>query len=224
MGNEYLTLMEEVVKHLRNKIITGELKQGERIIETNIQKELGVSRGPVREAFRQLQGDGLVDYKPRKGCTVKRITAKDAEEAYIMRTSLENLSIRLCKGKFSEKTLAEMESIVKKLESFSNKADIISIVEYDEKFHELIVKEVENTKLHEMWKSLSNLNAMIFYVLYNSPYAPDKFLGSNHEILVKSLKKENVEEICAELQYHYMIVAKNLYKTEDIEVEFNVKL
>lgn len=224
MRNEYLTLREEVVKYLRDKIITGDIEQGQRIIEANIQSELGISRGPVREALRQLEGDGLVEYKPRKGCTVKIITAKDAEESYVMRTALENLSVRLCNGHFSEETIVKMKEIVAKLEQFSNINDIINIVEYDERFHELIIREINNDKLYEMWSSLSNLNAMIFYKLYKSPYSPNELLGHNHEILVESIENGKVDTICNEIQYHYMIVAKNLYKEENKEVEFDFKL
>ncbi len=71
-----------------------------------------------------------------------------------------------------------------------------------------------------MWSSLNNSNTIIFYALYHSKFAPKDKLSINHRILLNTFIEGNYEKICKELQDHYLIVAKNLYKTENIELDF----
>ncbi|MDE7053289.1 MAG: GntR family transcriptional regulator, partial [Oscillospiraceae bacterium] len=92
----YRTLRENVEAALRMKILSRELAPGTRVVEQNLSKEFGVSRGPIREALRQLEHEGLVEYVRNAGCSVKKITAEDLYELYLMRSSYEILSVELC--------------------------------------------------------------------------------------------------------------------------------
>lgn len=76
------TLREQVVEILRHKILSGEIKPGERIIEAKVAEELKVSRGPLREALRQIEEEGLVVYEAQKGCVVKTMTYEEMQETY----------------------------------------------------------------------------------------------------------------------------------------------
>ncbi|QOR36095.1 GntR family transcriptional regulator [Clostridium sp. 'deep sea'] len=220
----FKTIREEVVLVIRDKILKGEIKQGERIKEADLSKELGVSRGPIREAFRQLEQEGLISYSSRKGCTVKIISAKDSVELYILRATLENLSVKLCNGKFKETTINKMDAIVKEMEKYTKVEDLVNIIECDQQFHELIIHESQMKKLYEMWSTLNSANAIIFYALYHTRYSPSDKLSGNHNILVNAIKESNCEEICKCIQEHYLIVSENLYKTENVEINFDIKL
>jgi len=221
---KYKTIREEVAIELRNKILQGKIMQGERIIEADLAEEFGISRGPIREAFRQLEQEGLIEYSPRKGCTVKTISARESAESYILRASLENLAIRLTNGQFKPKTIEALEKITKQMENYPDIEDLINIIQCDQKFHELIVQEAGMKKLYEMWSTLNNSNAIIFYALYRTKYSPRVLLADNHKILVDAIKKGEVEDICSVLQEHYLIVSKNLYKNENMEMNFDVRL
>ena len=220
----YKTIREEAAIVIRNKILRGELKQGERIKEADIARELGVSRGPIREALRQLEQEGLVVYSSRRGCTVNKLSASDISELYLLRASLENLAVKLCDGKYQESTINELYKIVDEMEKYSEVEDIINIVECDQRFHEFIVKEAHMKKLYEMWATLNSANAIIFFTLYHSRYSPKEMLAHNHRILVDALKEGNCIKICQILQEHYLIVSKNLYKDENIEMDYNITL
>ena len=213
----YKTIREEVAIFLRNKILKGDIKQGDRIKEADIAEELGISRGPIREAFRQLEQEGLISYSARKGCTVKTISATDAAELYLLRATLENLAVKMCKGKYKEETLKKMEAIVNKMEEFPRTEDLIHIIENDQMFHELIIKEANMQKLYEMWSALNSSNTIIFYALYHSKYAPNNTFADNHRTIFNLFVEGNYEKICKELHEHYLIVAKNLYKTENLD-------
>ena len=85
------TLREQVVEILRHKILSGEIKPGERIIEAKVAEELKVSRGPLREALRQIEEEGLVVYEAQKGCVVKTMTYEEMQETYLIQSTLEKL-------------------------------------------------------------------------------------------------------------------------------------
>src|SRR5699024_5005939 len=106
------TLREQVTQAIRMKLLTGELKPGTRIVEQDMAQELGVSRAPVREALRQIEQEGLVEYTSHVGCSVKEFTAQDVYEVYLLRANLEILSVKMCEGHFSEETLEKMEQIL----------------------------------------------------------------------------------------------------------------
>ena len=94
----YRTLRENVVDAIRIKILDGELVPGMRIIEQDLAAKLGISRGPVREALRQLEQEGLIEYSRNVGCSVKGVSLEDVYEIYMLRAYYEILAIRLCKG------------------------------------------------------------------------------------------------------------------------------
>ena len=79
---DYRTLRENVLDEIRMKILRGELVPGERIVEQELASEFGVSRGPVREALRQLEEEGLVEYARNAGCSVRQIGLEDIYEIY----------------------------------------------------------------------------------------------------------------------------------------------
>ena len=96
--NEYLPLRDVVFNTLRQAILKGELKPGERLLEIALAERLGVSRTPVREAMRKLEQEGLVVMIPRRGAQVASITEKDLNDVLEVRIALENVAIeKACK-------------------------------------------------------------------------------------------------------------------------------
>ena len=91
--DEYLPLRDVVFKTLRQAILKGELKPGERLMEIALAEKLGVSRTPIREAIRKLELEGLVVMVPRKGAHVANITEKDLNDVLEVRIGLENMAI-----------------------------------------------------------------------------------------------------------------------------------
>lgn len=92
--NEYLPLRDVVFNTLRQAILRGELKPGERLMEIALANRLGVSRTPVREAIRMLELEGLVNMIPRKGAQVAQITEQDLNDVLEVRLGLEELAVR----------------------------------------------------------------------------------------------------------------------------------
>ena len=107
--NEYLPLRDVVFNTLRQAILKGELKPGERLMEIQLAKKLGVSRTPVREAIRKLELEGLVLMIPRKGAEVAEITAQDLEDVLEVRGALEELAVKDACEHITDEQLVELQ-------------------------------------------------------------------------------------------------------------------
>ena len=106
--NEYLPLRDVVFNTLRQAILRGELKPGERLMEVQLANKLGVSRTPIREAIRKLELEGLVLMIPRKGAEVADITEKSLTDVLEVRKALEELAVQLCCDKITKEELKEL--------------------------------------------------------------------------------------------------------------------
>ena len=99
--NEYLPLRDVVFQTLRQAILKGELKPGERLMEIQLAEKLGVSRTPIREAIRMLEQEGLAVTMPRKGAEVAKMTLKDMEDVLEIREALDELAVKIACDKIS---------------------------------------------------------------------------------------------------------------------------
>ncbi|GAA1656016.1 hypothetical protein GCM10009733_061940 [Nonomuraea maheshkhaliensis] len=99
LGASHQTLRDEVTAELRRRILTGELAQGERLVEDRLAAALGVSRNPVRESIRVLAAEGFIQVVPRIGATVARLSAEEGEELFDVRMAVEGLAARLAARK-----------------------------------------------------------------------------------------------------------------------------
>ena len=106
------SLRGRVFHKLREDILNGKYKENEELKEVAIGEELGVSRTPVREAFRQLELEGLIQIVPNKGAYVTGITAKDVKDIYMIRSSLEGMCARLATEHITEEQMEELEENV----------------------------------------------------------------------------------------------------------------
>ena len=107
-ANEYLPLRDVVFNTLRESILTGEMKPGERLMEIHLANRLGVSRTPIREAIRMLELEGLVTMIPRRGAEVAQITEKGLKDVLEVRQALDALAIELACERITEEEIREL--------------------------------------------------------------------------------------------------------------------
>ena len=134
----YQTLRENVAKVIREKILNKELKPGMRIIEQNLSDELEVSRGPIREALRQLEQEGVVEYTRNVGCSVKEISIKDLYEIYLLRSTYEILAVKLCGGQFEQEDIERMEKVLEHMKDLKNYEEVVMC---DNVLHSIFVEK-----------------------------------------------------------------------------------
>ena len=145
--NEYLPLRDVVFNTLRQAILRGELKPGERLMEIQLANKLGVSRTPIREAIRKLELEGLVLMIPRKGAEVAEITEKNMRDVLEVRKALEELAVQLACEKITDEEIEEMKKAAEEFRMILKNKDITEIAEADVRFHDIIYMATDNQKL-----------------------------------------------------------------------------
>jgi DNA-binding GntR family transcriptional regulator len=148
--DNYKPLRDIVFETLREAIIAGQLRPGERLMEVQIAEELGVSRTPVREAIRKLELEEFVVMVPRKGAYVAGISIKDITDVFEIRRALEGLSAELAAERMTEEELDELESIMVSTAETTERLDVVSAVDMDTGFHQVLYEASRNEKLRGM--------------------------------------------------------------------------
>lgn len=191
--NEYLPLRDVVFNTLRQAILRGEMKPGERLMEIQLANKLGVSRTPIREALRKLELEGLVNMVPRKGAEVADITEKSLRDVLEVRKALEELSVQLACEKITEEEIEELKRVAERFKDTLDDQDVTKIAEADVAFHDVIYTATDNQKLILL---LNNLREQMYryrveYLKKEEAYPQ---LIAEHEELIDNISKRNKEE------------------------------
>ncbi|XCP85971.1 GntR family transcriptional regulator [Roseburia hominis] len=210
------TMREQIADILRDQILHADIAPGERIIEEDISKKYQVSRGPVREALRQIEEEGLVTYLPHRGCIVRTLTEDEMAEAYLIRSTLEGLAVQVYSGKMSQRGIERLQQTIDDLREAAGKKDLYAIIEADERFHAGIVEEADLPRLYQMWKTLCSVNTCTYYTMKSENLMPYDVLGKNHQCIL-NLFIENVgtNKIIEAIKEHYMVVPETLHKAQE---------
>ena len=152
--NAYLPLRDVVFNTLREAILRGDLKPGERLMEIQLASQLGVSRTPIREAIRMLEQEGLAVTMPRKGAEVAKMTLKGMEDVLEIRAALDELACQLACERMTEEQLSRLEDKKVIFEKSLQTANVKVIAEADVNFHDVIYEATGNPKLVNMLNNL----------------------------------------------------------------------
>jgi DNA-binding GntR family transcriptional regulator len=149
------TLHLKVCNVIREAIIRGDFKPGERLKQSDLAEKMGVSRMPIREAFRKLESEGLILLEPHKGAVVKSISIEDMEEIYALRSELEKMAVYQSVNLLTEEDIEQLSSLVAVME---NAKDPDTFVQYNIDFHRLLVKRCKwgrlNSFIGTLWNGL----------------------------------------------------------------------
>lgn len=199
--NAYLPLRDVVFNTLREAILKGELKPGERLMELQLASKLGVSRTPIREAIRMLEQEGLAVTIPRKGAEVAKMTEKDMEDVLQVRDALDELAASIACEQITTGELEELKRTMREFEESTKTGDVKRIAEVDVKFHDIIYKATRNPKLENI---LNNLREQMYR--YRVEYLKDEknfpVLIKEHSEIVDGLAKKNKEKVIAAMHKH----------------------
>lgn len=153
--NEYLPLRDVVFNTLRQAILTGELKPGERLMEIHLADRLGVSRTPIREAIRKLELEGLVVMIPRKGAQVARITEKNLKDVLEVRRALDMLAVKLACSRMDDEYKKQLREACDDFARVVKNNNTKDITEADVRFHDIINKATGNDRLIQLVNNLA---------------------------------------------------------------------
>jgi DNA-binding GntR family transcriptional regulator len=144
------TLREKILETIRDAILKGSLKPGERVSEPELAERFGISRTPIREAFRQLESEGYLEVIPRRGAVVASLSERDVVEFYSIKSILEGHAARIAAERLSDRDLDRLEAINAKLAQIAGDGDVKSFFRVHNEFHDLFIKASGNDKLAEL--------------------------------------------------------------------------
>lgn len=192
---------EEIRNAMKKAIMSGELKPGDRIIETRWAKELGVSQSPVREAIRELEMIGLVENIPYQGCFVRKVTRKDMKDSYKVRLYLELLGIQDAVKNVNEEQIEEMRSILKEMEIAAEENNFDLYIQKDVLFHKKIVAISQNDILLRSWDQC-NIHDLTYIGTWISHRTLDQ-LSIRHEGLYEAIAARDADRAAEEINRHF---------------------
>lgn len=195
------SLTDEIAAELRNSILSGKLKPNTRLFEKELAEQLGVSRGPLREALRLLEGEGMISSITGRGSFVNSFSARKVAELYNIRLILEQQAIRLAARRATDEQLAELEQILNAMLQAGRKGQMDKVVELDLQYHEKIWELADHQLLNQI---LNSLSAQIrSYMAVHTSLYEDLAVGiENHKVLFNALKEKNEDASARLMRQH----------------------
>jgi DNA-binding GntR family transcriptional regulator len=181
-----------VLRQLRGAILNGGLKPGERLNETVIAREMGISRGPVREAILTLHQEGLVSIDHGRGASVAQLDPSVLRELVEVRILLETYAVNLVTEHFEPAFGTELEAIIEQMRAASRDDDVESVVDCDLSFHRTICRLSGNRVLLEMWERLAGRLRLAILLSIEQGYDAGLWVET-HPPVVEAIKVGDAE-------------------------------
>ena len=195
------SLATKIFKYVKNEILEGNIKQGEKISEENLATQFGTSRSPVREAMLMLQEYGLIILAPRSHASVIHFSEQDIQDFNNLRFCLESFAISLLTKQQINAMQAEIENNIIEIEKILAE-DRAKSFEFDSLFHLLIVKSTDNMALFEAYKHIEAKIQLLRIEQYISPTNFRHYIQQHKKIY--SLLQENKKDECKRILYDHI--------------------
>ncbi len=199
--DEFLPLRDVVFNTLRQAILTGELKPGERLMEIRLADRLGVSRTPIREAIRKLELEGLVTMVPRKGAEVAQITEKSMNDVLEVRRALDALCAELACDRITEEELVGLKRACDAFEQAVRTEDVKEIARADVALHDIIVQATGNSRLIQLVNNLSE-QMYRYRFEYIKDFSQHERLVEEHRIIYEGIIRKDKETASRAAKMH----------------------
>lgn len=200
-------LADVVTDDLRDAIIAHELEPGRRLAEDDLANQMGVSRGPVREALARLEREGLVVIERHKGARIASWGRADVEEIFSLRLVLEQLAIEWACKNATAADINALESVVKEFRKLSDKQRTIKAVsKLDLEFHTAVFDAAHHDRLSRAWEILrSQIHSFLIYTWTRDELINKTLMDSwdkDHHVFVEIIKKRDIEKGLKEIKAH----------------------
>ena len=215
-------LPQQVRAALEQLILTGALAEGDQIVEYQVARQMGVSQGPVREALRTLERDGLVVTLPHRGTYVRWVTRSEAEERYTLGAELEAFAVRLALPRLTAADFAHLEELIDQMAAAGREARqpappdadaadpaLARSVELNVAFHRYLIERAGHRLLLKTWLATNPLNWR--FITYTKLLNPDPVeRAERHRALLDAYRSGDVARARAAVRDHILGVAAQI--------------
>jgi DNA-binding GntR family transcriptional regulator len=195
-------LYKEAVSELRAAILGGVFRPGERLRESDLARQLNLSRGPVREALRQLEQEGIVTALPHVGVSVTLLDLDEIEDVMSMREFIETFKCEQTIRKLTDDDLAELRRLVDEMKAAAVDGDGVLVSELDVAFHELLVSKTASSAVKTVWRSL--VGQIRIHLSFSDPVFLREFgdVGESHRGILEALEARDARRLRKALKAH----------------------
>lgn len=186
---------------VRERVIDGSFAPGTQLGEVQLAEQLGVSRGPVREALQRLIQEGLLEGRPHRGVFVARLGGEDVLDVYRARRAVERAAAELLVERHGTAALDELARLVARMESAAERGRWSNVVDLDRRFHETLVSAAGSPRLTRMFRTLLAETAMCMAAL-ESAYPVRRDIAGEHRLLLEALTAGDLGRVLACIEEH----------------------
>jgi len=212
-ASQFQSINYSVYSALRKAIFDGDIEDGDRIVEAEVARRLGISRAPIREALHRLQQTGLVEHRPRRGWFAVALQPEDMWDVYLVRASIESLAARRITTQAAkqrqtfEPVLDEMQALIDKMLVAATQDDVEALAVYDVQFHELIVENGGSNQLRRIWRLLHPQDWTMMSVL-KLPQVPLSEMAQRHQRVLDAVRTGDPGWAVAVVRRHIIELAQ----------------
>lgn len=210
---EHLNLSDRIFEIIEKQIISGAIKPGERLVETDLAESLGTSKSPVREALKRLEGEGIVHLIPRKGYFVRDIDRKSVEDFVDIMIVIEPAILGYALKQKTDAVCDEIDEIITEMKRTLKKKDYEAYVVLNDRFHALFVDLTENEWFLKFFNTLHKQADMLRSL---SLHSRDRFTRSieEHAAIAKAFKKGDEKQLLEAARHHILMFKENLLQSD----------
>jgi DNA-binding GntR family transcriptional regulator len=203
------TLAMEVADRIRDSILRGRLRPGAMINQVELAGKLGVSRGPLREALRQIEEEGLVANLPYRGCLVVPMTHQDVRELYSLRAALEEFAVGLFLQRAQPEHVEELEALLIQLRAPADGQPFPHLTRTDLRFHTRIVELSGHGRVLRIWqKELGHIRRALALLHHVDPDL--RMMEGNHRPIMAAIRSGDVAEAQQQIRLHCRVAGEKL--------------
>ncbi|KLR75424.1 GntR family transcriptional regulator [Geobacillus zalihae] len=201
--------MDVAYEYIKERIMNGTFLPSQKLNESELSAQIGVSRNTVKKALFKLEQEHLVDMEENKGATVKSFTVKEVSNYFEIREALEGLIIRSAVERLTEEDLRQMEEICEKMETYLDMGDFEEYSQLNKRFHDTIYRASDNQQAVEM---VNLIKGQLLRYHLRTILIPGRKENSakEHQQIYRALKERNAEEAENAVRRHIANIRKTI--------------
>ena len=196
-------LRSDAYDAIRQAVISGAIKPGERINEAEISRQMRISRAPIREAIRQLEQEGLLISMPHRGTFVVTLSRDDVEEIYSLRADIESRAVHRALPRFTAEHFRVLATLVSEMQAAAAAGNVSQLVESDTRFHRTIVEATGWSRLTKIWENL-HPQTLTLYTLTTLTDWPPPVHAERHLPVLEALRGGDPDRAAAAIREHIL--------------------